>query len=116
PGRLTQALAHLLSNAAKFTREPATITLAARASADRVEIEVRDPGVGIAPEFLPHVFELFAQQEQAAGRKTGGLGIGLTLARRIVQLHGGNIEAFSEGTGRGSRFVLGLPRAEAPGE
>ena len=115
PGRLTQALSHLIANAAKFTREPATIALTVRASPAHVEIAVSDPGVGIAPEFLPHVFELFAQQEQAAGRKTGGLGIGLTLARRIVQLHGGDIEAFSEGTGRGARFVLRLPRGEASG-
>ena len=111
PARLAQALANLIHNAAKFTREPSRIGLEAHEVDGRVEIVVRDPGQGIAPQFLPHVFELFAQQDQSAGRKPAGLGVGLTLARRIVQLHNGDIAAFSEGAGRGARFVLSLPLA-----
>jgi PAS domain S-box-containing protein len=111
--RLTQALSNVISNAAKFTPEPSVISLAARQVDSKVEISVRDPGQGIAAEFLPHVFELFAQQEPTPGRRPGGLGIGLTLARRIMQLHNGDIEAHSEGLGQGACFVLTLPRVDA---
>jgi PAS domain S-box-containing protein len=111
PARLVQALANIINNAAKFTREPSVITLEVRATPGRVEIVVHDPGQGIAPDFLPHVFELFAQQDQSLGRKPAGLGVGLTLSRRIAQLHNGNVEAFSEGPGKGACFVLSLPLA-----
>ncbi len=80
---------------------------------DRVEISVTDRGQGMTSEFLPHAFELFAQQEQGAGSRPRGLGIGLTLARRIVQLHNGRIDAFSDGAGKGTRVVLTLPRIES---
>jgi PAS domain S-box-containing protein len=108
-GRLAQALAHLIANAAKFSPEPGTITIAVQRAARTVQIAVKDQGEGIDPAFLPHAFELFAQQDPNLARTDGSLGVGLTLARRIAQLHGGDVEAFSEGPGRGSEFVLWLP-------
>ena len=74
-----------------------------------MHISVKDTGQGIAADFLPHAFELFAQQDQTLARSLGGMGVGLTLARRIAQLHGGDVEGFSEGTGKGSEFILWLP-------
>jgi PAS domain S-box-containing protein len=111
-GRLAQALSHLIINAAKFSFEPSTISISVRRAAKTVQISVKDPGAGIDPKFLPHAFELFAQQDQTLARTLGGLGVGLTLARRIAQLHGGDVEGFSEGPGRGSEFVLWLPLIE----
>jgi PAS domain S-box-containing protein len=108
-GRLAQALSHLIINAAKFTFEPSTISISVRRAARTVQIAVKDQGAGIDPKFLPHAFELFAQQDQTLARTLGGLGVGLTLSRRIAQLHGGDVEGFSEGPGRGSEFVLWLP-------
>ncbi|MEP7057020.1 MAG: ATP-binding protein [Caldimonas sp.] len=110
--RLTQALSNIVANAVKYTRAPGAISIAVHGDVDTVEIEVCDPGQGIAPEFLPHVFELFAQQEPAAALAPGALGVGLTLARRIARLHNGDITAQSDGVGRGARFVLKLPRIE----
>ncbi|HEX4235702.1 MAG TPA: ATP-binding protein [Caldimonas sp.] len=107
--RLAQALSHLIVNAAKFSFEPGTISICVRRAAQTVHISVKDKGSGIDPQFLPHAFELFAQQDQTLARTLGGLGVGLTLARRIAQLHGGDAEGFSEGPGHGSEFVLGLP-------
>lgn len=108
-GRLAQALANLIGNAAKFTLEPGVVSITVRRAAKTVHLSVKDAGQGIAPEFLPHAFELFAQQDQSLARSMGGLGVGLTLARRIAQLHGGDVEAFSEGIGEGSEFILWLP-------
>ncbi len=113
--RLSQALAHLIANAAKFSFEPGTITIAVRRVAKTVQIMVKDRGEGIDPAFLPHAFELFAQQDQTLARTLGGLGVGLTLARGIAQLHGGDVEAFSDGPGHGSEFVFWLPLAEVDG-
>ena len=107
--RLAQALAHLIANAAKFSFEPGTITITVQRAAKTVQIAVKDRGEGIDPDFLPHVFELFSQQDQTLARTLGGLGVGLTLARRIAQLHGGDVEAFSDRPGHGSEFVLWLP-------
>jgi len=112
-GRLAQALSHLIMNAAKFSFEPSTISISVRRAARTVQISVKDQGAGIDPKFLPHAFELFAQQDQTLARTLGGLGVGLTLARRIAQLHGGDVEGFSEGPGRGSEFVFWLPLTEA---
>ncbi len=112
-GRLAQALSHLIINAAKFTFEPSTISISVRRAARTVQIAVKDQGAGIDPAFLPHAFELFAQQDQTLARTLGGLGVGLTLARRIAQLHGGDVEGFSEGPGRGSEFVFWLPLIES---
>jgi len=111
-GRLAQALSHLIINAAKFSFEPSTITIGVRRAARTVQIAVKDQGAGIDPKFLPHAFELFAQQDLTLARTLGGLGVGLTLARRIAQLHGGDVEGFSEGPGRGSEFVFWLPLIE----
>ena len=111
--RLAQALSHLIINAAKFTFQPSTIAISVRRAARTVHVSVKDTGSGIDPEFLPHAFELFAQQDQTLARTLGGLGVGLTLARRIAQLHGGDVEGFSEGPGRGSEFVLWLPLTDA---
>jgi len=107
--RLAQALGHLIGNAAKFTPEPGVVAIVVRRVAKTVQIAVRDRGLGIAADFLPHAFELFAQHDQSKGRTTSGLGIGLTLARRVAQLHGGDVEGFSDGPGHGSEFVLWLP-------
>jgi CheY-like chemotaxis protein len=112
-GRLAQALSHLIINAAKFTFRPSTVTIGVRRAARTIQISVKDQGEGIDPKFLPHAFELFAQQDQTRARTLGGLGVGLTLARRIAQLHGGDVEGFSEGPGQGSEFVLWLPLMEA---
>jgi len=112
-GRLAQALSHLIINAAKFSFEPSTIAISVRRAARTVQIAVKDQGAGIDPKFLPHAFELFAQQDTTLARSLGGLGVGLTLARRIAQLHGGDVEGFSEGPGRGSEFVFWLPLTEA---
>ena len=112
-GRLAQALANLIGNAAKFTFEPDVVTITVRRAAKTVQISVKDRGQGIDAAFLPLAFELFAQQDQTLARSLGGLGVGLTLARRIAQLHGGDVEAFSEGPGKGAEFVLWLPLLEA---
>lgn len=111
--RLAQALSHLLANAAKFTPSPGVIQLFADARGDTVRIHVKDHGQGIQPDFLPHVFEPFAQETQSKPRTNHGLGVGLTIAKRLAELHGGDIEAFSEGHGRGAEFVLCLPRHDA---
>jgi signal transduction histidine kinase/ActR/RegA family two-component response regulator len=109
PVRLAQALSNLLNNSAKYTPNRGHIRLSARCEGDSAVIRVRDDGIGIAPASLPHVFELFMQDEEGAGRAQGGLGIGLTLVRTFVALHGGTIEASSPGVGRGSEFVMRLP-------
>ncbi len=108
--RLAQALLNLLNNAAKYTPEGGRIVVLGRQEDDECVVRVRDTGVGIPRPVLEQVFDLFAQGERTLDRSEGGLGIGLTLARRIVLLHGGAIEAHSEGTGRGAEFVMRLPR------
>ena len=110
--RLIQALSNVIVNAAKFTHEAGVIALRVQALEDRVEISVTDRGQGMAADFLPHAFELFAREEQSVGHQPRGLGIGLTLARRIVQLHNGRIDAYSDGAGQGTRVVLTLPRIQ----
>ena len=112
--RVAQVLSNLLNNAAKYTEPGGTIWLSADAEGENVAVTVRDTGVGIAPQMLSHVFELFAQAEQTIDRSQGGLGIGLTLVRQLVELHGGSVEARSEGVGRGSEFIVRLPRVEPP--
>ena len=107
--RLAQALSHLLSNAAKFTASPGVIQVFAESRSGMVCIHVKDHGQGIQPEFLPHVFEPFAQETQGKPRTNHGLGVGLTIAKRLAELHGGDIEASSEGHGHGAEFVLCLP-------
>ena len=108
--RLVQSVGNLLDNAIKYTEEGGHIRLTARADDREVVIAVRDSGVGIADDLLPHVFDLFAQADPSLERRQGGLGIGLTLVRRLVDMHGGRVEAASEGPGRGSEFTIRLPR------
>ncbi len=112
PMRLEQVFANLLHNAAKYTEPGGHIAVGVEREGDRAVVRVRDDGIGIAPELLPHVFELFTQGETSLDRARGGLGIGLTLVQRIVDLHGGAIEARSEGRGRGSEMVVRLPLAQ----
>ena len=107
--RLTQVLANLVNNSCKYTDPGGKITLTARRDRDGVMIVVSDNGIGIPPSQLAHVFDMFMQIEPSAHRSQGGLGIGLTLARRLVQMHGGTIEASSPGRGLGSEFVVRLP-------
>ncbi|HKV09703.1 MAG TPA: HAMP domain-containing sensor histidine kinase, partial [Thermoanaerobaculia bacterium] len=110
--RLEQVLANLLRNAAKYTESGGKIELAAlRAGAEAV-VCVKDTGVGIAPGLLSRVFDLFVQGEQPLDRSGGGLGIGLTLVRSLVEMHGGRVEARSDGPGLGSEFVVRLPLAQ----
>jgi signal transduction histidine kinase len=116
PDRLAQVVTNLLNNAAKYTPEGGRVRLAAERRGDEVLLRVGDNGVGIAPEMLPRVFDLFAQAEQTSDRSAGGLGLGLTLVKSLVELHGGRVEAFSEGLGRGSEFVVRLPCSESAGE
>jgi PAS domain S-box-containing protein len=112
--RLAQAFSNLLQNAAKFSERGGRISLTARRDDGRVVVSVRDTGAGIPADLLPHVFGLFMQGDRALGRQQGGLGIGLTLVRRLVELHGGTVEAKSEGAGLGSEFVVTLPVVELP--
>ena len=107
--RMAQAVMNLLNNAAKYMDKGGRIELTTRHEGDRVRICVRDHGVGIPADRLQTVFELFSQVESALSRSRGGLGIGLSLTRRLVGLHGGTVEAYSEGAGKGSEFVIELP-------
>jgi signal transduction histidine kinase len=110
--RLEQALANLLNNAAKYTPHEGRIDLSVEGTDDSALIRVRDNGIGIRPEIAPHVFELFFQGDTLPGQLNEGLGIGLTLVRRLVEMHGGTVEARSEGSGRGSAFTVSLPLAQ----
>ena len=109
--RLVQVLANLITNAAKYTDPAGRIRITAKRSGNEAVIAVRDSGQGIDPALLPQVFELFIQERQSPGRPQGGLGLGLSIARSIVELHGGNISAASAGPGTGSEFVVRLPLA-----
>jgi signal transduction histidine kinase/CheY-like chemotaxis protein len=107
--RLTQVLGNLLNNAAKYTDPGGAISVVARRADTDVEIRVRDNGIGIPPELLPRLFQLFTQVDGAAHRAQGGLGIGLALVRQLVQMHGGSVTAYSQGPGHGSEFLVRLP-------
>ncbi len=107
--RLAQVLANLLNNAAKYTDNGGEISLAAQREGGEAVIRVRDNGIGIDPETMPRLFEMFAQAEDSLSRSRGGLGIGLALARTLVELHGGRIEAHSAGRGKGTEFTVRLP-------
>ncbi len=109
PVRLAQVVGNLLTNAAKYTERNGHIWLSASRDGDEVVIRLRDNGIGIALDKLSHIFDLFVQVDHAATRSQGGLGIGLTLVRNLVEMHHGSIEAHSQGLGRGSEFVVRLP-------
>ncbi|MGY6217208.1 PAS domain S-box protein [Methylolobus aquaticus] len=109
PVRLTQVIANLLNNAAKYMDQGGSIHVRAERSGDEAMLSVRDEGIGIAAENLPRVFELFGQIDRSLNRAQSGLGIGLALVRRLVEMHGGRVDARSEGLGLGSEFVVHLP-------
>jgi PAS domain S-box-containing protein len=111
PSRIAQVLSNLLNNAAKYTEQGGHIKLSCFAESGEVVLKVSDDGIGIPAEMLPHVFDMFWQLEHALERAEGGLGIGLTLVRQLVELHGGRVEAHSEGEGRGSEFTVRLALA-----
>lgn len=112
--RLEQVVANLLSNAVKFTPETGTVAVRVRVEGAEAVLEVEDSGVGIPAETIGRVFDLFFQGERGPDRAQGGLGIGLTLVRRLVDLHGGTVAVASDGPGRGSRFTVRLPRIAPP--
>src|SRR5262249_40868930 len=114
--RVAQIFANLLNNAAKYTDAGGQIWLIARQEGSEVIVSVRDTGIGIAAEKLPQVFDMFAQIQSGGRRSKPGLGIGLTLVKRLVELHGGRVEASSAGLGCGSEFVVRLPLARAAAE
>jgi PAS domain S-box-containing protein len=114
--RLAEVFANLLNNAAKYTPEGGHIWLTIAEDRDGLQISVRDDGIGIPPPLLSQVFELFMQVDRRVERARGGLGIGLTLVKRLVEMHGGTVEAKSEGQGRGSEFFVRLPVAREPSE
>ena len=107
--RLEQVLSNLLNNAAKYTELGGQISLTAERDGGEFVVKVRDNGIGIDPELLPRVFDLFTQADCSLDRSQGGLGIGLTLVRRLVEMHGGSVTASSAGIGKGSEFVVRLP-------
>ncbi|MBV9125149.1 MAG: response regulator, partial [Planctomycetes bacterium] len=109
PTRLAQIISNLLHNAAKFSERAGRIWLTAEHQEGQAVLRVRDEGAGIRPELLPQIFDLFVQGDRSMERTQGGLGIGLTVVRKLVELHGGTIRVHSEGPGRGSEFVIRLP-------
>ena len=114
PVRLTQVFVNLLNNAAKYTTEGGKIWISASVEGERANISVKDSGIGIASDKLPYLFQKFYQVDSSLERSVSGLGLGLALTRRLVELHGGTIEARSEGLGKGSEFVVSLPILTEP--
>jgi PAS domain S-box-containing protein len=114
--RISQVLSNLLNNAAKFTTERGKIWVTARLRDKQVEIAIRDTGIGISAEMVPRIFDLFTQVDATLERSQGGLGIGLTLVRSLVELHAGSVEARSDGLGQGSEFLVRLPIVTANGQ
>jgi CheY-like chemotaxis protein/anti-sigma regulatory factor (Ser/Thr protein kinase) len=112
--RLSQVMSNLITNAAKYTPPGGRITVRATDERGDVVIRVRDTGIGIAADVLPKVFDLFVQERQDIDRSQGGLGLGLTIVRNLVERHGGAVSAHSDGAGTGSEFVVRLPRADTP--
>jgi CheY-like chemotaxis protein/two-component sensor histidine kinase len=112
--RLAQCVSNLVSNAAKYTDNGGRIRVETRAEGSTAMIEVSDNGIGISESLMPRIFELFVQGDQSLDRAQGGLGIGLPVVRRLVEMHGGRISAYSAGVGKGSKFEIRLPRIETP--
>ena len=111
--RMAQVFSNLLNNAAKYSEKSGRIDLSVKSDGDEVVVFIRDQGIGIPPEMLPRIFDLFTQVDRSLERAHGGLGIGLTLVRRLIEMHGGTITAQSDGSGRGSTFIVRLPIAAA---
>jgi signal transduction histidine kinase/DNA-binding response OmpR family regulator len=109
PNRLAQIVSNLLTNAAKYTEPGGRMWVSAQREGNDVVMRVRDNGIGIAPDMLPRIFDLFAQEQQSLDRSQGGLGLGLAIVRNLVTMHGGTISAHSAGRGRGSEFIVRLP-------
>jgi CheY-like chemotaxis protein len=109
PDRLQQVIWNLLSNAVKFTPKQGRVQVRLERVDSHIEVVVSDTGIGIRPDFLPYVFERFRQADAATTRNTGGLGLGLSIVRHIVEMHGGTVHASSEGEGRGATFFVRLP-------
>ena len=107
--RLQQVIWNLLTNSIKFTPEGGRILVESKVTGTRVEVTVRDTGIGISPEFLPHIFDRFRQANPGTNRIHGGMGLGLSIVRQLVELHGGSIRAESEGEGKGATFIIRLP-------
>ncbi len=117
PVRIAQVITNLLNNAAKYNNKPGHIWVTAQRKGEQAVLRIRDDGIGIERELLPHIFDLFTQANRSIARSQGGLGIGLTLVRSLVELHGGGVEARSEGPDKGSEFIVRLPAmASPPGE
>ncbi len=117
PVRLAQVVSNLLTNAAKYSESSGRISIRAEHDGDEIVLRVRDTGMGISAELLPHLLDLFVQGRQSLDRSHGGLGLGLTIVRSLVELHGGRVSAHSEGVGRGSELVVRLLAAHvAPAE
>jgi PAS domain S-box-containing protein len=114
PVRLAQAISNLLANAAKYTELRGTIRLSAETSGEEAVIRVQDNGIGIDAATLPRIFDLFAQAERSIDRSQGGLGLGLTVAKSLIETHGGSISARSEGPGKGSEFAIRMPVVRTP--
>ncbi len=114
PARLAQVVSNLLDNATKYTPAGGSIWLDAEHRDGTAVLRVRDSGAGLAPDLVPNVFDLFVQGDRSLARTRGGLGIGLTIVRRLIELHGGRVHAHSAGIGRGSEFVVELPVTHAP--
>jgi len=110
--RFQRVVLNLLGNAIKYTLRGGTVWVKATQEGSAVLFRVEDTGIGIAPDVLPRIFDLFTQEAQAADLVPGGLGIGLTIVKELVELHGGNVEARSAGVGKGSEFTVRLPSAE----
>jgi len=107
--RLAQIFGNLLNNAAKYTEDGGTISILAQDEGNEVVVRIKDSGIGIAADILPGIFDLFTQADRSLDRAQGGLGIGLSLAKSLVELHGGSVDVYSEGSGKGSEFVVRLP-------
>lgn len=116
PVRLVQAFGNLLNNSAKYSDDNGYIHVTARAERGEAIVTILDHGIGIAPDMLPHIFELFVQADHTSAKAQGGLGIGLTLVKNLIEMHGGSISAQSEGLGRGAEFTVRLPLATKPVE
>jgi signal transduction histidine kinase len=111
--RLVQVFTNLLENAAKYTPEDGEITMKALLLSESVEISIADNGIGITPHALPHIFDLFVQDDHAVAHNHGGLGIGLAVVRELVEAHGGTVVASSAGRDLGSKFTVTLPLSPA---
>jgi CheY-like chemotaxis protein len=114
--RLSQSLSNLLHNAAKYTDPGGAIALVVTAADEYLELEVRDSGIGISAQLLPHVFDLFVQSERTLDRAQGGLGIGLSIVKGLIEMHGGTVKAASAGANHGATFTIRLPRTTPPAQ